>query len=122
MVKALSILFSIMMLGGALGHIVVPEFYTGLIPAPIPEALANGFAVLVEGTIGIGLLTPRHRARAGLAFAVLMIGFMPLHIWDALKTAPMVGSHTAAAIRLVVQVLLIAGGVAIFRARQQDTP
>lgn len=117
MVKALSILFGVMMLGGAVGHLVAPEFYAGLIPEPIPEALANGFAAIVEGAIGIGLLVPRTRAKAGLAFAVLMVGFMPLHIWDALKEAPMVGSHTAAGIRLVIQVLLIAGGVAVFRSR-----
>ena len=119
MVKALSVLFGIILLVGAVGHIVSPEFYTGFIPEPSPEALANGFAVVVEAAIGIGLFIPRLRARAGLAFAVLMIGFMPLHIWDALKEAPAVGSHAAAAIRLVVQVLFIAGGVAIFRARSQ---
>ncbi|MFT5679644.1 MAG: putative membrane protein [Myxococcota bacterium] len=120
MVKALSILFAVILLAGAVGHIVAPEFYAGFIPEPIPEALANGFAVVVEATIGVGLLIPRYRARAGLAFAVLMLGFMPLHIWDALKAEPAVGSHTAATIRLAVQLLLIAGGVAIFRARPRS--
>ncbi len=120
MVKALSILFGILMLGGAVGHLVAPEFYAGLIPEPIPESLANGLAVVVEAAIGIGLLVPRTRAKAGLAFAVLMVGFMPLHIWDATKELPMVGSHAAAAVRLVVQVLFIAGGVAIFRSRPQE--
>ena len=119
MITALSFLFALMMLGGAVGHLVAPELYAGLIPEPIPEALANGLAVVVEGAVGIGLVVPRLRARAGLAFAVLMVAFMPLHIWDFLKEAPMVGSHTAATVRLVVQVLLIIGGVAIYRKAAQ---
>jgi uncharacterized membrane protein len=115
--KALSILFALILFAGAVGHIVSPEFYAGLIPEPIPDVLANGFAIVVEAAIGVGLLIPRHRARAGLAFAVLMVGFMPLHIWDALKDAPVVGSQAAAIIRLVFQPLFIVGGVAIFRAK-----
>jgi len=115
----LSVLFGLILLAGAAGHIAAPEFYAGFIPEPIPHWLANGFAVVVEGAIGIGLFLPRLRARAGLAFAALMIGFLPLHLWDALKEAPAIGSHTAAYVRIVIQLLLIAGGVAIFKAKSK---
>lgn len=119
-VTALSVFFALILLAGAVGHAVSPALYAGFIPEPIPEALANGLAVVVEAAIGLGLLLPRYRSRAGMAFAVLMVGFMPLHIWDALKEVPSIGSHTAAVVRLVVQVLFIAGGVAISRAGSSD--
>jgi len=114
-IKALSVLFGLILLAGAVGHVMAPEIYAGFIPEPIPPVLANGFAVVVEGAIGVGLFIPRFRAKAGLAFAALMVGFLPLHIWDALKEVPAIGSHTAAYIRLVVQLLFIAGGVSIFK-------
>lgn len=103
------------MIGGAIAHVVNPSFYDGLIPEPIPKPLANWAATIVEGAIGVALLIPRTRALAGLAFAALMVAFMPLHIWDAFKDAPVVGSHITAIIRLFIQVLLIAGGLWIWR-------
>lgn len=112
---ALAILFAIIMLVGAVAHVANPGFYDGFIPEPIPKAFANWAATFVEGAIGVALLIPRTRALAGLAFAALMVAFMPLHIWDAFKDVPAIGSHVAAIIRLFVQVLLIVGGWWIWR-------
>lgn len=122
MVNMLVYFFAFVMLAGAVGHIVMPDFYAALIPAPIPKAFANGLAAVVEGLIGVGLLLPRLRRLSGLAFTLLMVAFVPLHIWDALKEAPMVGSHTAAIVRLIIQALLIAGGVAVYRSQRHSRP
>ena len=108
-------LLGLLMLAGAVGHVVAPELYAGFIPEPIPHWFANGFAVVVEGAIGVALFAPRLRSLGGLAFAVLMVGFMPLHIWDALKDAPAIGEHTVAYVRIAIQVLFIGAGALIYK-------
>jgi len=116
---SLSVLLALLLLASAIGHVVAPAFYAGFIPEPVPPALANSFAAIVEGAIGVALFIPRFRGFAGLAFAVLMIGFLPLHVWDALKEAPAIGTHAAAVVRIVVQIFFIAAGLGIFWAERQ---
>ena len=38
---------------------------------------------------------------------ILMLLFLPIHIWDVFSDTPAIGSHNAALIRLPVQFLLI---------------
>ncbi len=101
-------LFAFAMIAGAIGHAVSPEMYEPLIPEPIPPAFANIASVIAEGAIGVLLIVPKTRALGAAGFCALMVAFMPIHIWDALKDEPFVGSTGAAIVRLVVQVGLIA--------------
>ena len=112
---ALSILYAIIMLGGAVGHVASPEFYAPLVPPPIPLWFANVSSTIVEAAIGVMLLVPKTRRLGAIGFTLLMLAFVPIHVWDALKDQPAVGSHTAAAVRLVVQALFITGGVWLAR-------
>lgn len=116
MKKVLPIILAIIMLLGAVGHVAAPDFYAPMVPDFIPLPLANILSVVCEGGIGILLLLPRYRSWGGLAFMLLMIGFLPLHIWDMLKASPTVGPPPAPQIRLIVQVLLIYAGYWVYRA------
>ena len=49
--------------------------------------LVNGFTV----TVGVLLFIPKYRHWGGLGFCVLMLAFLPLHIWDLFKEQPAVG-------------------------------
>ncbi len=114
-------LFALAMLGGTAGHILSPSFYEPFVPPFIPANLANITAAIVEGAIGVMLLVPRTRALGAAAFCALMIAFMPIHIWDATRDPPAIGSTAAAMVRLVIQVGLIASSFWLARSlrRQQ---
>lgn len=98
------------MLGGAVYHMVAPEFYDSIIPDFIQLKVANIAAFIVEGVVGALLLIPRYRRIGAIFFTLLMLAFLPIHIWDLTRETPAVGSTLNAWIRLLIQFLLIAGG------------
>jgi uncharacterized membrane protein len=85
-----------------------------MIPDFIDEGFANVLAAIAEGVIGVALLTLKFRAYGGLGFMALMTGFFPIHVWDLLKDEPFIGSKIGAAVRLVLQLLLIYTGWRIY--------
>lgn len=114
-------IFALLMLAGAVGHVVKPEFYAPMIPPPIPPAFANIAATIVEGAIGVLLLLPRTRALGFFAFCALMIAFLPLHVWDLVRDDPVVGSFGAAIVRLVIQFAIIGASAWMGRALRRAT-
>ena len=110
-----------MMLLGAFNHIYTPEAYTAFIPEFIPENFANILSTITEGLVGIALIIPKYRKWGGLGFCVLMIAFLPIHVWDLTKEAPAIGSKTGATIRLGIQFLLIGAGWWIYKSGQEKT-
>lgn len=105
----------LLMLGGAINHIISPAFYAPLVPAPVPLWLANVASTVAEGGIGLLLLLPRTRRLGAILFTALMVAFLPLHVWDLLKETPVVGSTAAAVVRLVFQALFIGLGAWLAR-------
>ncbi len=95
------------MLVAATAHVINPDFYAPLVPDFINLDFANISSTLAEAAIGILLLLPKYRHWGGLGFALLMVGFMPLHIWELFREQPLVGPPPAPVIRVVIQVLLI---------------
>lgn len=98
------------MMLGAIGHIMNPDFYAGMVPDFIPLGVANVLAIIVEGAIGILLFIPKYRYWGALGFLVLMLAFLPIHVWELFKEEPVVGAPPAPAIRLAFQFLLIFAG------------
>ena len=94
--KILLYILAALMLLGAYGHIANPDFYGPMIPAFIPVGFANWASVIVEAAIGIGLIIPATRKLAAWGFFLLMIVFLPIHIWDLFQENPVVGSKQAA--------------------------
>ena len=92
MKKIISILIATVMILGAVGHVAYPEMYSVLIPSFIPEFTAHLFAIIAEVAIGLALIIPKFRKYGGLAFMILMIIFLPIHVWDMLKEEPFIGT------------------------------
>tara|TARA_B100000809_G_C15029178_1_gene491273 strand:- start:671 stop:1039 length:369 start_codon:yes stop_codon:yes gene_type:complete len=119
MKKIISIIIGVSMIFGAIGHITSPEAYTELIPSFIPEFIAHLFAIGAEAAIGVALIVPKFRTYGGLGLMVLMIAFLPIHIWDMLKDEPFIGTKTIAVVRIAVQILLIYIGWWISKNKKQ---
>ncbi len=113
---ALTAFFAVLMVGGTVGHIVVPELYAPLVPSFIPLEFANIASVIVEGGLALALIVPKTRRLGVLGFGLLMTAFFPLHVMDLFNTPPLVGSVPAAVVRLVVQTVLIWLAIRVFRA------
>lgn len=115
----LSVIFGIILLGAAYNHIVHAEMYTAMVPKFIPILFADVFAVVSEALVGILLLVPKTRKYGAIGFTVLMIIFLPLHIWDVFRVEkqgnPLVRNMNVAVIRLVIQVMVIAVGFWMYR-------
>lgn len=114
----LAYLFGIILILGAVNHVIHPEFYTPVIPNFIPENVANILSAIAEAVIGIMLFIPKYRKLGALGFAILMIIFLPIHIWDYTKEVPAVGGKTIAMIRLVIQLFFIGAGWWIYKERK----
>lgn len=110
MKKILTYLLAFLMIGGATGHILAPEFYAPLVPHFIPLSLANVISVIAEGIIGVALIVPKYRKEGSLLFVMLMLAFLPIHLWDWTKEVPAVGPSPAPEIRIMLQLLMIYGG------------
>ncbi|MCH2235969.1 MAG: hypothetical protein MK078_17140 [Crocinitomicaceae bacterium] len=121
MKKTLPYIFAIILIFGAFAHIIVPEFYSPMIPAFIPESFANIASFITELSVGILLFIPKYRHWGGLGFTILMIGFMPIHIWDFLKNEPAIGSKGIAAFRIIMQLAMIYAGWWIFRTYKKES-
>lgn len=114
----LSYMIALFMLAGAFAHIAKPELFSAMIPAPIPEWFANGFAAIAELTVAVLLLIPKYRHCGGLAFLLLASAFMPIHIWDLFRPDPAIGPPPAPMIRFFVQIGFIYAGWRIWQTHK----
>ena len=115
MKSTLPYILGILLILAGLMHFIKPRFYRRIIPAFLPEHFANISAGIAEVAIGIGLLLPATRSWAGLGFMLLMIVFLPLHVWDVFRERPATGSTGVAVARLLLQFVLIYFGWYLWR-------
>jgi uncharacterized membrane protein len=101
--------------GGGIAHLLQPTLFTGFIFPPLPPVPTVIAAGLVQIVIAVMAIVPRTRSFAGLAFALLCTGYVPLHVWDLFRDDPMISPLPAAVIRIVVQLLFIWAGVSLWR-------
>jgi len=109
-------ILALLMLFGAFNHLYAPESYSDFIPDFFPETLAHILSSIAEVSIGIALLIPKYRKWGGLGLFLLMIAFLPIHLWDLTKEVPAIGSESAAIIRIAIQFVLIAAGWWIYKS------
>ncbi|MFK7849020.1 MAG: hypothetical protein AB8G77_27275 [Rhodothermales bacterium] len=105
--KIIGYFLGVFLIAGAIGHIVNPDLSTGLIPEGLPVDLVHIVAALVEFVLGVGVFIPKYRTKALQGICILMILFLPLHIFDVFRENPVVGSLNAALFRLFMQFVLI---------------
>lgn len=88
-------------------HYLKPKFFKHFIPKPFPKKLVNYVVGLLEFGVGIGLLIPDYTKKSALGIIILLIAFLPIHIWDVTRERPAIGSKKFAIIRIPIQFLLI---------------
>ena len=105
-----SILLAVLMMVAGIQHLWNPDFYVPFVPSflPFPLAIvyASGIVELLLGVVTL-FLNQKYTKYGLLGIFALMVIFLPLHIIDAFKDQPVIGSPTLAYIRLVVQFVLI---------------
>ncbi len=104
------IILALFMIYGGVQHFVKPNFYMPFVPSFLPYPMAIIYiSGIIEIVLGIALLLSKKYAKLGaLGVLVLMILFLPIHIWDVFSENPAIGSYDAALIRLPIQFVLIA--------------
>ena len=105
----LSILLGLFMIFGGVNHFLKPDFYLPFVPPflPLKEVIVL-LSGVVEVVLGVGVLIPKFRFYAAWGILLLMLVFLPVHIYDLFIENPAIGSHKAAWIRLPFQFLFIA--------------
>ncbi|MEO0325957.1 MAG: hypothetical protein AAF447_23605 [Myxococcota bacterium] len=111
----LAYFFGAIMAVGALGHVLAPDYYAPMVPAPIPLGLANVVSVVAEAATAVLLFRPAWRRWGFVAFTALMVAFLPIHVWDLFRDEHFVGSFPAAVVRLLVQFVFIGLGAGLAR-------
>jgi uncharacterized membrane protein len=103
----LTFLFGAFMIFGGVNHFRHPAMYLPFVPEFLPANFINLGSGIIEIILGIGVFIPQFRQKAAYGIFILMIIFLPLHVWDVFRDNPAIGSHKAALIRLPLQFLLI---------------
>jgi uncharacterized membrane protein len=108
-IQILTILMGLLMIVAGITHFLRTRLYLRIVPEFFPlRTLIVQVSGLIELAAGIGLFIPAARQIAALVVWILMIAFLPLHIWDVTRARPAMGSRGKAWIRLVLQFVLIA--------------
>jgi uncharacterized membrane protein len=88
---------------------VKPDFYIPFVPSFMPFTTAIIYSSgILEILLGIMLIIPKYAKQGASGILMLMLVFLPIHVWDVFSATPAIGSHKAALIRLPVQFLFIA--------------
>lgn len=88
-------------------HFIKPTFFNGFIPNFLPKLTINYIFGGIELLLGIGLLFNATVKNAALGVFILMLLFLPIHLWDLSKKNPAIGSKKLALIRVPLQFLLM---------------
>ncbi len=105
-----SILLAVLMMVSGIQHLWNPNFYMPFVPEFLPFPLAivylSGIVELLLGVVTL-FLNQKYTKYGLLGIFFLMLIFLPLHIADAFREQPIIGSPNLAYIRLVIQFLLV---------------
>ena len=107
---AIKLLLALFITYAGVQHFLNPDFFLKVIPPflkdfALPIVYISG---VIEIVIGLLLFTNKFQRIGALSFFLLMLAFLPLHIWDVFAENPFTGSRNAALIRLAMQFVLIA--------------
>ncbi len=114
MKRLATVVLGIVFIGAGFNHFIHPDFYLPLIPPYLPwHGFLNIASGILEIGLGLGVLLPRFRRWAAMGIIILMILFVPAHIYMIQMDGCIPGSFCVAAwvvwVRLVVLQPLIIG-------------
>ncbi len=103
------ILFALFMIMGGVQHFLKPDFYLPFVPSFLPSPMTIIYlSGVIEMALGLLLLFRKYAKIAAHGIFLLMLLFLPVHIWDIITDTPAIGSPKAALIRLPFQFLFLA--------------
>ena len=106
--KVLQVLLAVFMIYAGIQHFIKPLFYKPFVPDFLPFEISIIYiSGLIEIILGVSLLIPKYAKLASTGILLLLLLFLPIHIWDVFSDTPAIGSHKAALIRLPVQLLFM---------------
>ncbi|MBT7320205.1 MAG: hypothetical protein HN851_02875 [Flavobacteriaceae bacterium] len=104
----LKVVLAIFLIFGGVQHFISPNNYIPFVPSFLPFTLAIIYlSGLFEILFGLALFFKKLETIGAWGILILMLLFLPIHIWDVFSKTPAIGSHNTALIRLPIQFLLI---------------
>jgi uncharacterized membrane protein len=110
----LKLIFGVFFCYAGFMHFKKPKFFNGFIPDFLPKLAVNYVFGAIEFILGVGLFFNQTIKNAALGIFILMLVFLPIHIWDLLKEKPAIGSKKLAIIRIPLQFLLLYASYLIY--------
>lgn len=112
----MQILLALFFIYAGIQHFIKPTFYEPFVPAFLPFKTTIIYASgILEALFGILLLIPKYAKLGATGILVLLLIFLPVHVWDVFSETPAIGTQKAAYIRLPFQFLFIAWAYGIKR-------
>ena len=106
--NVLKIVIALFMIYAGAQHFIKPAFFMPFVPAFLPlKTTIIYVSGAVEILLGAMLFLKKYAKFGALGMFILLILFLPIHIWDVFSETPAIGSKQAALIRLPIQFLLI---------------
>ena len=117
------IILGLFMINGGVQHFIKPDFYVPFVPAFLPFTMGIIYlSGVIEILLGLALFLKKDYAKFGaLGLLLLMIAFLPVHVGDVFSDTPAIGTHTAALIRLPIQIVFIALVWKVYRTLTQKS-
>ncbi|QOD60463.1 DoxX family membrane protein [Polaribacter haliotis] len=103
----LKIVFGVFFCFAGIMHIVKPRIFKNFIPDFLPKRLVNYIVGIIEFLLGSGLFFSETAKYAAYGIFILLIIFLPIHIWDVTRIRPAIGSKKIAILRVPLQFLLM---------------
>jgi|TARA_B110000238_G_scaffold124996_1_gene135144 uncharacterized membrane protein len=111
----LKIIFAVFFIYAGIMHFIKPAFFKHFIPNGFPKLTVNYIVGVIEFGLGLGLFFPQVVSYSAYGIFILLIVFLPIHVWDATKKRPAIGSKIFAYIRIPLQFLLMYGAYLIYQ-------
>ena len=111
----LKIIFAVFFIYAGIMHFIKPAFFKHFIPNEFPKLTVNYIVGVIEFGLGLGLFFPQVVSYSAYGIFILLIVFLPIHVWDATKKRPAIGSKIFAYIRIPLQFLLMYGAYLIYQ-------
>lgn len=102
-------LMALLFIWSGINHFIKPHFFTPFL-LPFMDNFKDFYIYssgIIEILLGVGLFLPKQRLTAAYGIITLLVIFLPLHIFDLFREHPAIGSHKAAWIRILVQLIFI---------------
>jgi len=106
-IQIITLFFGLFFMFAGIMHVIKPTIFRHFIPHSLPKKTVNYIVGLIEFSLGLGLFFNETIQSSALGIFILMILFLPIHIWDATKERPAIGSKKTAIIRIPLQFLLM---------------